>query len=83
MYSDRSKPYIAKKVVLRTQNPRSELRRSAPQLASWVLVCTNQLLLCYISMWRQERRDLDDSTVWVRNIRENEWSKGNDESHNH
>ena len=29
-------------------NPISELRRGTPQLAYWVLVCTNQLLLCYI-----------------------------------
>ncbi len=29
---------IAKKVLLRTQNPRRELRRGAPQLSSWILV---------------------------------------------
>lgn len=27
----------------------------------------------FIGMW-QERQDMDDSTTWVRNIRENEWS---------
>ena len=27
----------------------------------------------FIGMW-QDRQDMDDSTTWVRNIRENEWS---------
>ena len=27
----------------------------------------------FIGMW-QERQDMNDSTTWVRNIRENEWS---------
>jgi hypothetical protein len=27
----------------------------------------------FIGMW-QERQDMDDSTTWVRNIRESEWS---------
>ncbi|MDZ7959828.1 MAG: hypothetical protein RMY34_18425 [Aulosira sp. DedQUE10] len=31
----------------------------------------------FIGMWC-ERQDLADSTVWVRNIRENEWSKSHD-----
>jgi hypothetical protein len=30
--------YIAKQVFLTTQNPRSEWRREAPPLASWVLL---------------------------------------------
>jgi hypothetical protein len=28
----------------------------------------------FIGMWR-DRQDLADSTAWVRNVRENEWSK--------
>jgi hypothetical protein len=27
----------------------------------------------FIGMW-QDRQDMEDSTTWVRNIRENEWS---------
>ena len=27
----------------------------------------------FIGMW-QDRQDMDNSTTWVRNIRENEWS---------
>jgi hypothetical protein len=31
----------------------------------------------FVGMWR-DRQDLADSTAWVRNIRENEWSKLHD-----
>lgn len=31
----------------------------------------------FIGMWR-DRQDLADSTAWVRNVRDNEWSKSND-----
>jgi hypothetical protein len=36
----------------------------------------------FIGMWK-ERQDMLDSTTWVRGIRNNEWSKSNDESNNH
>jgi hypothetical protein len=31
----------------------------------------------FIGMW-SDRKDLADSTAWVHNVRENEWSKSND-----
>lgn len=31
----------------------------------------------FLGMWR-DRQDLDDSSAWVRNLRENEWSKTHD-----
>lgn len=36
----------------------------------------------FIGMW-QERQDMEDSTTWVRNSRNSEWSQGNDRSKHH
>jgi len=52
---------IAKQKLASTnQNPRSELRREAPQLTSWIL-CPKQNLLCYISKKRRSAMLRQDS----------------------